>query len=365
MFKSKNIPLLTALLILVILIAFNPSEIGDACKLVDWETIATITGLLLITNALKESGFFESVSIKFLSRVKTERNLALFLITLSSTTSMLFTNDIALFAVVPMTVAMSSRLSKGTLTKLVILEAIAVNCGSMITPMGNPQNIFIWREWNIPIFDFIAVMLPIGLISVGMVIVLSILMFEKGKKVKIEDGVKSNLNLRNTILSLSLLTGFITSVELDITKIGLAVVVIILLFTFNKALFSADLPFVAFFIVLFIDIGMITQLKWLNVFLNSLNLKHQLNLYSVSIAVSQIISNVPATILISKFSSDWKTIAYGTNIAGNGLIIGSLANIIALRFLNDKNAFIKFHAYSMPFLGVSSVIGYIILKAIS
>ena len=116
------------------------------------------------------------------------------------------------------------------------------------------------------------------------------------------------------------------------------------------------------FVLMFIDLRLLSQLDVVQAWIKSFDLAQLPRLYLAGIAASQVVSNVPAAILLAEYSRDWRIIAYAVNVGGFGLMIGSLANIIALRMAPDRRAWITFHAYSLPFLLVASALAWLLLR---
>jgi len=150
---------------------------------IDWPTIRALFGLLIITTAIKESNFFDYLALKTIQKINNEKTLSVILILLSLVFSMFLTNDITLFIIVSFTLSFS-KIIKSDLTKLIIFEAIAVNVGSSLTPFGNPQNLFIFRQMDISIFDFIKMMSVIFLVMFILLISFTLFSF-KNKKIDI------------------------------------------------------------------------------------------------------------------------------------------------------------------------------------
>jgi len=150
--------------------------------LVDWQTIITLSGLLIVTTGIKESGLFYFLAYRISRRIDNERLLALFLVFLSAVLSMLVTNDITLFITVPLTLSLQ-KISENDYSKLIIFEAIAVNVGSALTPIGNPQNIFLWHQWGISFLVFVREMAPLVLIMSTILLIMTLLCFGRLKSV--------------------------------------------------------------------------------------------------------------------------------------------------------------------------------------
>ncbi|MCD6446337.1 DUF1646 family protein, partial [Candidatus Bathyarchaeota archaeon] len=162
-FIRKENVLSIFLFLLAVLAILYPHEITKFPSFVAWKTIMALMGLLIITTGLKESKCFHVFSIKLLKRLNSERGLLIFLILFSASLSTFLTNDVTLFVVIPLTISLQN-LVKNDLSKFVIFEAISVNIGSALTPIGNPQNLYLWHKWNISFISFITKMLPFVII---------------------------------------------------------------------------------------------------------------------------------------------------------------------------------------------------------
>jgi len=327
---------------------------------IDWGTIRALTSLLLITTALKLSNVFYYFSTKIIKYFKTEKALAFVLILLSLFLSMFLTNDITLFIIVPLTLAFANQI-KNDLTKLVIFEAIAVNVGSELTPLGNPQNIFLFRQMDISVIEFIEKMSIIFLPQL-LILLFFIFIFFSNEKIKINLKDIKKIDKFLFISSIFLFLVFIISLEYSIVRYALIIIIAFYLFSGYKKIFlEFDYFLILTFIIMFIDFGLLTKIDFIknNISKIDMNFSNTLNL---SIILSQLISNVPAAIFMSSFSNNYIAIAYGVNIGGNGLLIGSFANIIALRFLKNKKYYITFHKYSLLFFILSYSITFLYIK---
>ena len=169
LFLKNNIFLVSLIVISIGLATYLSQPFGKFSSFVDWDTIITLSSLLLITMGIKESGGFFLLAYQISGHIKNERLLALFLVFISAILSMFLTNDIALFIIVPLTLSLQD-ISDNDYSKMVVFEAIAVNVGSSLTPIGNPQNIFLWNKWGISFFDFIKELAPL-------ILLLSVLLF--------------------------------------------------------------------------------------------------------------------------------------------------------------------------------------------
>jgi Na+/H+ antiporter NhaD/arsenite permease-like protein len=274
--------------------------------------------------------------------------------------STVLTNDIALFAVVPFTIALQSVV-KNDVRRLVIFEALAANVGSLLTPIGNPQNLFLWRQWGNRFPSFTMEMLPLALALLALLLAFTAACFP-GRTLDVHSGGATGRSEPPLfLLSLAGLAAFVVLIEFDLAAPGLLLALAAFAVFRPKVLLRADWLLIVLFILVFIDVRTLTAQAWVTQWVGSLGLENPLRLYAASIGLSQIISNVPAAILIAEFSQNWKVIAFAVNIAGNGLVVSSLANIIALRLGGGKSLWLAFHLYSLPFLAASALAGYLLL----
>ena len=359
-FVAKEIFLIIFLILAAILLMFSNQSIKDLPSLVDWETIAVLTGLLLITKGVEESGYLEKIVLFFSKKAKTEKTVALLFVLLTAFLSMFLTNDIALFIIIPFTIIFFKTV-ENDLTRLIVLEALAANAGSALTPIGNPQNIFLWNKWEISFFQFVFNLFPLFLILISVLILFTISMFPQKPIVQNKNDIKKQKKPALFKWSLILLPLFIIAIETDNTHIALPLIVVFYLIFFHQIIKKVDYLFIALFIVVFIDMHLIAQLGIVKVLLSHFDFTKGSHTYFFSAFLSQFISNVPATVLISKFSTNYKAIAYGVNTGGSGLFIASFANIIALRLYKKKGLFKEFHKISIPYFIITLLIASFLL----
>ena len=330
---------------------------------IDYPTIRALIGLMLITLAIKESNFFEYVALKILKDTNNEKKIAVYMVLLSVFLSMFLTNDITLFIVVPITLALGNYI-KGDLSKLIIFEAIAVNVGSLLTPIGNPQNLFLYRKWDVGFFNFIIDMLPLFLIMFVLLIIFTFLVFPD-KKLSI-NLIEKTIKVDKLLLfsSITLFVLFVISMEMHFVRYFLIIVIVFYLL-FKRQIFQKfDYILILTFVLMFIDFHIIANLKPVRDFIYKLDIDNFLTVFNLSVVFSQIMSNVPAAIFMGKFSNNYLAISYGVNLGGNGFLIGSLANVIALRFVKNSSIYLEFHKYSIPFFIVSYLLTVLLFNGL-
>ena len=292
--------------------------------------------LFVTVNGLQKNGLI----LKIAQKVEKGKLIPLKLVLATFFLSMLVTNDIALMVIVPLT--LSLNINRKDI--LVILEALAANAGSVLTPIGNPQNLYIYWFYNIHPFTFIKTISPFSLFFLVLLIISSIFIVTQKelKKAKIQ-----KLNKKAYIYGIWLVVVILIVFRILPVSIGIGVIFFSVIFDRKTLYIDYALLFSFFFFF-----GIADNLK--NIMASKIS--HSTHIFLLSILTSQIISNVPATLLIAKFTSNWQALLWGVNSGGFGSLFGSLANLIAykLYIVHNKNNSIIF---TIKFL----TIGYLAL----
>ncbi|MGH8279475.1 MAG: SLC13 family permease [Gammaproteobacteria bacterium] len=329
---------------LVVLSVLAPREIPHYPALVNWPTVGTLLGLMILTKGLELSGWLHHVGRQLLARVHTERGLALFLVVGSALLAMFLTNDVALFISVPLTLELGA-LARLPLRRLVMFEAFAVNTGALLTPIGNPQNIFLWQLSQVKFGAFVLHMLPAFVIAGACLLVLVVWGFA-AKRVHFDPQAVAVPVRRSLLFASALLyIPFLVLSDLHYAAAGLALVGMVFILGFRSTLRRIEWPLLLILVLMFIDLGRLAQYP----VLAYVNLAERGSLYVAGVISSQVISNVPTSILLSHYSRDWGTIAWAVDVGGFGMFSASLANLIALRLGRQRGALLAFHAWSLPF----------------
>ncbi|MDN5988194.1 MAG: anion permease [Hafniaceae bacterium] len=341
----------------VILACFTSSPLRDYPRWIDWPTITTLLGLLLLTKSVEMSGYFDWLGRKMMARLSNERTLALFMVVASALLSTFLTNDVALFIVVPLTITLK-KLSALPVTRLIIFEALAVNVGSLLTPIGNPQNILLWNHSGLSFSAFIGQMLPLSGVLLFLLLLFT-LMFFPNKTIRPPAVRQDSPRKRGLLLACAVLYGvFLVSVDLGMPYLGLLIVLVALLCLSPKVILLVDWALIFIFMAMFIDVKLLTQLPALLPLTENMQHLSTFGTYTIGILLSQVISNVPATILLLGFIPATTTLAYAVNIGGFGFALGSMANLIALRMANEKRIWLTFHLFSITALVISAALGW-------
>lgn len=345
---------------LVLLGAIAPDRLASFPALVDWPTIGALTGLLALTKGLELSGAMGWLGHRLIGAMGSERAAALCLVLASALLSTVLTNDVALFIVVPLTLGVC-RLTGMPATRLIVFEALAVNAGSALTPIGNPQNLFIWQLSHVPFGRFVLHMLPLVALTMLVLLALTACAFGKRAIAVGDDTPRAPIDRRLLVVSLALYVPFLVATDLHHGGWALLVVLTTLALLRPRLLARLDWGLLLVFVLMFIDLRLLAGLEAVRHAVLGLGLDQARHLYLAGIAASQLVSNVPAAIALAEYSRDWRVLAYAVNIGGFGFMVGSLANLIALRMSGDSRAWLIFHLYALPFLGVAGVIGYALL----
>ncbi len=346
--------------VLAILTLVAPSGVAAYPSRVDWPTIATLAGLLLLTKGVEASGALQRLGHWLMGRVTSERSAALGLVVSAALLSMLLTNDVALFVVVPLTLGLA-RIAHLPSTRLIVFEALAVNVGSTLTPIGNPQNIFLWQQWGNSFAGFVLAMLPLVAVLMLALVALTAWAFP-AHRIRVRDDARlAPLDLPLVTVSLLLYAPFLLLTDLHRVGWALAGVSVVYAALRPRLLREIDWGLLLVFVLMFVDLRSLANVGQVQAWVAGLGLGAPVHLYFAGIAASQVVSNVPAAIALAEYSRDWRVIAWAVGVGGFGLMVGSLANLIALRLGNDRRAWIPFHAYSLPFLVFAALAGYLLL----
>ncbi len=327
----------------------RPRSPAALLELVDWQTIGALAGLLAITQALERSGVLQSTARRLLARVTHQRGLALRLTAGAAILSALVTNDVSLFLLVPLTRVLATQ-AELPLARLVVLQALAVNAGSALTPIGNPQNLFLWHRSGQGIVSFVAMMAPTVAVMLAWLFA-AVWLLVPDKPIALQpDAPQGAPAPRLLWLAVALFIVFVVALDRHRLPIGLAIVFGALLCVRPRVLLGIDWGLLAIIALMFVDLLQLADLPLVSSWIGSLPIAGGLNAYLAGIVTSQFISNVPATILLDRYVHDLPALAAGVSVGGFGCVIGSLANLIALRLAKLPNGLREFHRISVPFL---------------
>lgn len=332
-FKKETVLCISGILAAVSVFAVPPNP--DYIGYIDFKTLSLLFCLMLVMAGFTKLGVFSRLADSLLRRCTTVRKLSYVLVLLCFFSSMIVTNDVALITFVPFAIETLKRAGKkDSIILVVVLQTAAANLGSMLTPIGNPQNLYLYSLSGMSVGDFLMLMLPYTLVSLAM-IVISVLFVKNGRAEY--NAVNTKTDKKLCCMYIILLIISIMSVAHIIPYyISLAAVLAAVLIADRKVIAKVDYSLLLTFVFFFIFIGNIGKIEVFRDFINGVISGHETLL---SVAVSQVVSNVPAAMLLSGFTDNVKGLIVGTNIGGLGTLIASMASLISYKyFVNYDNS---------------------------
>lgn len=331
-FLKKNIVMEISFILALITMFFVPLD-EKYLSYFDFKTLTCLFCTLAIINALKNIDFFYILAQKIVFLFKDIRLVVLMITYITFIGSMIIANDMALLTFLPLSYFVLKNTKKEKYMAFVfIMQNIAANLGGMLTPFGNPQNLYLYTKFNIPTSQFISIMAFPFIISI-LLITLSCLLFVKKEPLKIS-GEIVKLNYKKTIIYLLLFVFSIIIVfRIFPYQYGLIIILFLIVLDY-KSLLKVDYPLLLTFVFFFIFAGNMARIEIIKNFFIFLLEK---STFLVSVFSCQFISNVPSAILLSQFTDNYKELLLGVNIGGIGTLISSLASLITLREYTKNN----------------------------
>ena len=332
-FMKKNVVMVVAFAAALITCFLVPPD-RAYLDYFDVKTLTCLFCVLAVVCALKNIRFFYILARKIVQVFKNARLAILALVYITFIGSMLIANDMALLTFLPLGLFVLSTTGKGKYMAFTfIMQNIAANLGGMLTPFGNPQNLYLYTKFAIPNLEFMQIMAPPFLLAVAL-ITLCCLIFVKPEPLELRDE-KVFLPVGRTIVYLLLFALAIVIVFRGIPYwIGLIIIPAVLIFMDRQALKMVDYPLLLTFVFFFVFSGNMARIDAVRSLFSMLLEKSTL-LFSV--LSCQIISNVPSAILLSQFTQNYRELLLGVNIGGVGTLIASLASLITFREYTHHN----------------------------
>ncbi len=330
---KKNVVMFVALLAAIITMFLIPPD-REYLGYFDFKTLTCLFCVLAMVCALKNIQFFYLIARKIVQLFKTARLAVLALVYITFIGSMLIANDMALLTFLPLGFLVLDTTGKRKYMAFTyIMQNIAANLGGMLTPFGNPQNLYIYSKYQIPTLEFMGIMAPPFVISV-LLITLCCLIFVKNEPLQVADQ-PIRLPAARTAVYLALFALSIIIVFQGVPYwIGLVVIPAALLLLDRKALKLVDYPLLLTFVFFFIFSKNMARIEPVRQFFSWLLEKNTL---IFSVLSCQVISNVPSAILLSQFTDNYTQLLLGVNIGGVGTLIASLASLITFRDYTQHN----------------------------
>lgn len=369
-FKKEAMLVVSVLAAVVSLFITPPSR--ELLTSIDWKTLATLFMLLSVLDGFKHEDLFQPL-INLAGKIKSQVALSFFLVFAVFFSSMFVTNDVSLIIFVPLTMLLFKAGGKEKFTiPVLVLENIAAVRGSLLTPFGSPQNLFLYSKSKMNTGDFLLMMLPLWLMSIVLIAVFIVLLHRKNLSERVEvfntgSPECGKPERKKQILYLSL---FVLVLATIVTRtqlwpyITLFVALMLLIFD-RKVFLRVDYALLATFLCFFVFSSSLSANGTISAFLKQSVANRE---YVWSILLSQLISNVPASIVLWPFTENLRALIYGLDTAGLVTVIGSLASVINLRLYtkeypgNAMKFMAKFEQLSLAFFAVVAFAQWLILK---
>lgn len=362
----KREPVLFAaiLLALLALIFIRPSP-SLCLEAIDFRTLAILFSLMIVIKAFQSQNFLNIIAARLLRLCKSQRGLYFLLTYLVFFSSMFVTNDVALLTFVPITLLIFTRIGMPALT-IVVLETLAANLGSCITPMGNPQNLYLFSYYGFSAGQFFLLTAKIAIPS--FLILAVIILFITRKKQDEAEAFKGNLlqsqlsfltvDFRTFFYAADFIICLLTVFHVVNYLIMLGFTIVVMLVCnfrlFKKVDYSLLLTFCGFFIFT----KSLSTVQVFSDFIKSM-LSSPVKTYLTSIITSQVISNVPAALLLSGFTTNGDMLLLGVNVGGLGTLIASMASVISFKLYSNSE---EGHSpVGKKYFGVFTIYNFILL----
>jgi Na+/H+ antiporter NhaD/arsenite permease-like protein len=355
-FARREPVLVIAALAAAVTCFFVPPDAAYVSYL-DFRTLSLLFCLMTVVNGFRTAGLFAHLSHVLCEKAGNLRLIAVLLVMLCFVSSMLITNDVALLTFVPFAVVvMGMAHHRRELVTVVVLQTVAANLGSMLTPVGNPQNLFLYSFYNMGFGEFLAVTLPVW--GLALLLLLASCLLLKPEKLDVFLGEAPGMDRRALPVYLALLiVCLLVVLRLMQWYVMLGIVILVLLFYDRKILLKADFMLLLTFVAFFVFSGNLARMTKVAEAIRGLMAGRE---FLTALLASQVISNVPAAILLSGFTDHSHALLLGVNVGGLGTPIASLASLISLKLYSHSE-----HAHTGRFLLAFTAANLILLVLLS
>ncbi len=353
--KREPVLLIAALAALVSCFFVPPDRAYIAYM--DFRTLALLYCLMTVVAGLRQAGLFARLAHVLCRRAGSARTMGILLVLLCFFSAMVITNDVALLTFVPFAVVvlgMADR--KRDLIHVVVLQTAAANLGSMLTPVGNPQNLFLYSRYDLSLGAFLKITFPVWALSLALILAGCLLL--SGERIHVFLGEEPELHRRELWLHLALFAVCLLVVlRLIAWPVMLAVVAAALLVSDRKLLARADFMLLLTFVAFFIFAGNLARIGAVATLLRRLLDGRE---YLTALLASQVVSNVPAAVLLAGFTDKARALLLGVNVGGLGTPIASLASLISMKLYAHSD-----HARTGRYLLEFTAVNVILLLILS
>ena len=329
----KKETVLTIATLLAVVSAFFIKPDRQYIGYIDFRTLGILFGLMVIMQGFQRTGLFDQIGKSLLQKTGKLWQLILVLVMLCFFFSMLITNDVSLLTFVPFSILVLKKCGQEqAMIPTVILQTVAANLGSMLTPIGNPQNLYLYGLMDCSILEFMGILLPYTVITFVLLLLSLLCIRGKGQEIscRMEEGteIKQSRKCRNLIYGLLFLLALL--VVARILPYGVLVTAVFLYTVIfdREALKGADYALLVTFVSFFILIGNFGRISLIREALEHFVSGREI---LTGVLASQVISNVPAAVLLSGFTENYRDLLVGVNLGGLGTLIASMASLISFK----------------------------------
>ena len=342
--KEEVVLVIAFLLASLSMLIIHPDK--EYISYIDFRTLAILFCLMAVMAGVQKLGLFRYIAERLLEKVGNIRGLIFILIMLCFFSSMFITNDVALITFVPFTFLVLkmvlSENSEKLIIPVVVMQTIAANLGSMLTPIGNPQNLYLYGKSSMGLFSFLVLMLPYTLIAFVLLVVWNFTFPYKGEKkivFQLQERTELKMHVKKLIVY-GILFGIciLTVAHIVPYGISLAIVFLSVLLMDRPILKGVDYSLVFTFIGFFVFIGNMGRIPEFNGLLQRIIEGNEI---LTSVVASQFMSNVPAALLLSGFTNQYEKLIVGTNLGGLGTLIASMASLISFKYVGKEYGHLK------------------------
>lgn len=356
--KSQSVLVISFIAAVISMFFVPPDE--KYVSYIDRSVLILLFCLMSAVAGLRSIGFFKKTASYLLNKTKSVRNLGFILINLCFFSSMLITNDVALITFVPLTIMLFEETNdKKSLIYTVITETVAANLGSMLTPIGNPQNLYIYSHYELSMGDFLKMMLPLGVI--GYILLCGLTFILSSERLNVNNNEKVTVSKGYMIVYSLLFAVCLLTVLRIISDYVCLAVTLAVIFAANKRIFlEIDYMLLLTFVCFFVFVGNAGNIEVIRSLISSAVNGREL---IVSALLSQVLSNVPAAVMLSGFTDNYADLLRGVDIGGLGTPIASLASLISYK-LYVKSRIADSRKYMCCFLSINAVFLVLMIFAV-
>ena len=298
---------------------------------IDVTTLLMLFTLMTVVAGLRRIGLFDLLGLRVSQKIRTLRGLAAALTVACFFLAMVATNDVALLTLVPFTLVLMQGVAGSSVILTVVLENIAANLGSMVTPIGNPQNLYLYSSGQLALADFPGLTWPYALVSLAMLLILCLLV--PAQKVSAQADSGEGMPRKGLMLYCLLGAAALLAIAKVIPAWALAAAVLVAALLFDRAVLrQVDFVLLGTFVCFFVFVASVKECAPVKAWLEGLMASSPM---LVSLMCSQVISNVPACLLLSPFTTDSAALMLGVNLGGLGTLVASLASLISFKLYSE------------------------------